>query len=91
MRDGEVDELGKARTFAKGLQKLKDITREYAPLDQVFALHTTTPDLAREMAESFRDLLPDGVEPSIARLGPTVGTYAGPGVAAVALLQAGQG
>lgn len=91
VREGEVDELGKARTFAKGLQNLKDITREYAPLDQLFALHTTTPDLAREMAESFRDLLPDGVEPSIARLGPTVGTYAGPGVAGVALLQAVQG
>ncbi len=88
VEDGEVHELGKARTFAKGLQKLKEITREYAPLEQVFALHTTTPELAQEMAESFRDLLPEGGEPLIARAGPTIGTYAGPGVAGVALLQA---
>ena len=88
VREGEVQELGKARTFPKGIAKLQDVTKGYAPLESVCVLHTTTPDLAREVAESIGDLLPEDQEPFIARTGPTVGAHVGPGVIGVGLLQA---
>ena len=88
VREGEVQELGKARTFPKGIAKLQDVTRGYAPLESACVLHTTTPDLAREVAESIGDLLPEDQEPFIARTGPTVGAHVGPGVIGVGLLQA---
>ena len=89
--DGEVHELGKVRTFAKGIARLQQVTRSHAPLASLWVLHTTTPDLAGEIAASMADLLPEGQEPLIARPGPTVGTYVGPGVLGVALLRAASG
>lgn len=86
VREGEVHELGKARTFAKGVRRLQDVTRGFAPLESLCVVHTTTPDLAEEIAASLTDLLPEGEEPIVARVGPTVGTYVGPGVVGVALL-----
>ena len=71
-----------------GIARLKEVTREFAPLESLYVLHTTTPDLAGEVAASLSDLLPEGREPEIARVGPTIGTYVGPGVVGVALLAA---
>ena len=86
VKDGEVHELGKARTFAKGVARLQEVARGSAPLESLCILHTTTPELAREIAASFNDLLPGDEEAFISRTGPTVGTYVGPGVIGVALL-----
>ena len=88
VQDGEVHELGKVRTFSKGIAKLQEVTRGFAPLESLYVLYTTTPDLASEIATSLSDLLPEGQEPDIGRAGPTIGTYVGPGVVGVALLAA---
>ena len=88
LRDGEVHQLGKARTFAKGVAKLEQVARGFAQAEIVSVPYTTTPDVASGIAESLRDLLPEGKEPFIAQAGPTIGTYAGPGAVGIGLLRA---
>ena len=88
IKEGQVHQLGKVRTFAKSVARLKEVARGFAPLESFAVLHSTTPDLARELAEDLRDLLPEGAEPYIARYGPVIGTYIGPGALGIGLLRA---
>ena len=89
LRDGVVHELGKARTFSKGVARLQELAREFAPLELAYVPFTTNPEVAQEIAESLRELLPEGSEPLVAQAGPTIGTYAGPGAVGIGLLRAG--
>ena len=88
VRDGEVHPLGRARTFPKALVQLKESARGFAPIDTLAVMHSTTPEVAAEVAHDLRDLLPPGAEPHITRFGPALGVYAGPGALGIALLQA---
>ena len=88
VRDGEVHPLGRARTFQKALTNLKKAAREFAPIESLAVSHSTTPEVAREVANDLKDMLPEGAEPYIARLGPALGVYAGPGAIEISLLQA---
>ena len=88
LRDGEVHELGKERTRAKGVARLQRVAREFGPFEEMSVMYNTTPDEADEVARSLSDLLVEGREPVIARFGPAIGTYAGPGALGVGLLQA---
>ncbi len=88
VRDGAVHPLGKARTFPKALSKLKESARQFAPIESLAVLYSTTPEVAREVASDLKDLLPEGAEPLIARLGPSLGVYAGPGAVGISLIQA---
>ena len=54
-------------------------------------MHSTTPQIAAQVAEDLRDLLPAGAEPYVTRFGPVLGVYTGPGAIGIALLQAGGG
>ena len=88
VRDGEVHPLGKARTFPKALAQMKESVRGFAPIDSLAVMHSTTPKVASEVAEDLKDMLPRGSEPYIARFGPALGVYAGPGALGIALIQA---
>ena len=88
VRDGEVHPLGKARTFRKALSNLKEAAREFAPIESLAVSYSTTPEVAREVANDLKEILPEGVEPHIARLGPSLGVYAGPGAIEISLIQA---
>ena len=88
LRDGIVDELGKERTHRKGMARLRRVTEEFAPLDELCVNYTTTPDEARAFAEQLRPQLPEGKEPLLAQIGPAIGTYTGPSAIGVSLLRA---
>ena len=88
LREGIVDELGKERTHKKGVARLRRVTEEFAPLEELCVNYTTTPDEARAFAEQLQQLLPDGTEPLLAQIGPAVGTYTGPAALGVSLLRA---
>ena len=87
IRDGEVHPLGKARTFPKALEQMKETARGFAPLQSLAVMHSTTPDIAGEVADDLRDLLPGDEEPYISQFGPALGVYTGPGAIGIALLQ----
>ena len=87
VRDGEAHELGKERTRAKAIGRLQRVTREFAPLGELCVLHSNTPEDAQILARDLGDLLPDSKEPFIARFGPVLGTYVGPGALGIGLLR----
>lgn len=88
IRDGEVQPMGRARTFTKGITLLKDTARKLSPIEELCIIYSTTPDIAQEVADNLRDLLREGKEPIIARFGPSLGTHVGPGSIGVCLLRA---
>ena len=88
VRNGEVHPLGRARTFKKALSNLKEAAREFAPVASMAVFYSTTPEVVRDVANDLKDFLPEGAEPYIACLGPTLGVYAGPGVIEISLIQA---
>ena len=87
MRDGEVGELGKARTFGKALVKLQETARSFSSVERLSVSYTSTPDLASEIADDLRDMIVGDSEPLIARIGPSIGTHAGPGSIGICLIQ----
>lgn len=89
IRDGEVHELGKERSRPRGIARLQRTARDFAPVDELAVIYSTTPDDARAVADNLSDLLPDLKEPIIARYGPVIGTYAGPGALGLGLLRSG--
>ena len=87
IRDGEVTPLGKARTFPKALDKMKQTARDFGPLETLAIMHSTTPEAAEAVADDLGDLLPEGAEPYVARFGSALGVYTGPGAIGIALLR----
>ena len=89
IRDGVVAELGKERSRRRGIERLENEAREFAPFEEIAVMYSTTPEDAEAVAEDLGDLLPGGTKPIIARFGPVIGTYAGPGVVGLGLLSFG--
>ncbi len=88
IRDGEVQQLGKGRTFAKALGKMKQTAHDFAPVEALSVMYSTTPDAAVQVADDLGELLPEGAETMVTRFGPAIGVYTGPGAIGIALLQA---
>ena len=87
VRDGEVHELAKERTRRKGIARLRRVAGEFAPIEDLTVVYSTTPDDAHALAQSLKGLLPEDREPRIARFGPVLGTYVGPGALGIGLLR----
>jgi len=85
--DGEVHELGKERSRRRGISRLQEVARGFSPIDELAVIYSTTPDDALAVSQNLSDLLPEGTEPIVARVGPVVGTYAGPGVVGIGVLR----
>lgn len=78
VRDGEVVPAGRARTRAKGMEKLVDFVKSATDIQDLFIAHSTTPDDAQALADRIGSIFPRE-RIIIARLGPVVGTHCGPG------------
>ena len=86
VRDGEAHDLGKERSRSRTIARLQKVARGFAPLEGTTVVHSTTPEDARMLAESLREMLPEAEEPFIARLDPVVGTYVDPGALGIGLV-----
>ncbi len=88
IRDGEVHDLAKERTRRKAIARLERTAKEFEPLESVCVLYSTSREEAERLAEALRPAVADGKTPIVARLGPALGTHAGPDALGVALLGA---
>ena len=79
MVDGEAHPLVRVRSVEKGINKLKELAQENAPLEKVSVLYTTEKDKAEEIAEDIK-LFDKKLDPIIAQLGPVIGAHLGPNV-----------
>jgi DegV family protein with EDD domain len=86
LRDGEVAEFAKVRTFARAVDQIVSIAAEKIQsrgTARVAVLHSVAPDLADSVAARIEQ----AVAPAVlfkACIGPTVGTHAGPGAVGIA-------
>ena len=58
VRDGEIHPLGRARTFRRALTELQKAARLYTPIESLAVVHSTTQEVASEVAEDLIDMLP---------------------------------
>ena len=85
IENGESKEFGKARTFKKGVAKLRDFCYQFDKLHSLSVVYSTDLDLAIEFSDSLSSLLEDSI-PIIGRIGPVTGTHSGPGTLGVGLV-----
>ena len=85
--DGEVHPVERPRNLERGVRRVAELAREYAPLGQLGIIYSTEPERAADLKRSLADLLPEE-EIITSRFGPTLGTYVGPKALGVALTSA---
>jgi len=87
IRDGEVSPLTRVRSRAAGMDYLYNFVAGFPKIEELAVEHATTPDDADKLVERLNSLFP---KERIYRstVSPVVGTYAGPGVLSVSVLEA---
>jgi DegV family protein with EDD domain len=88
IKDGEVQPLGRARTYAKGVAHIEKVAREFGPAEELSVMYSTSKEIALEIGETMRSILPEGTEPFVSRFGPSVGSHVGPGAVGISMLRA---
>ena len=88
IEDGEVQPLGRARTYAKGLAHLEKTARAFGPAEELGVMYSTAEDAALRVRDAMRDVLPQDAHPFIARIGPSVGAHVGPRAIGIGTLRA---
>lgn len=83
IREGTVHPVERVRTRPRGIQRLAEMVASSAPVDDLTVIHSTTPQEAGELARRLRPYSAQG-DVMVARFGPVVGTYLGPGALGVA-------
>ncbi len=86
VEDGIVGTFGKARTFTKAMNSLEEAIQSFTPVSDASVFYSTDKGIADDMIDRLSGI----VEPDklvVSRIGPTVGTYAGPKAIAVAVIK----
>ena len=86
VEEGIVGTFGKARTFTKAMNTLEEAIKGFAPVSDAAVFYSTDKSIADDMVDRMSGIVqPDKLV--ISRIGPTVGTYAGPKAIAVAVIK----
>jgi len=86
IESGEIAEFGKARSRRAGLSKLHQEARRFNPAQRIAVVYSTGGEDALKFANSLEELLPDQEKPIVSRVGPVIGTHAGPNVIGMAIV-----
>ncbi len=85
VRDGEIVPLERVRTRSKAIERVYQLLEERLPAKEVGVVYSTGVEEAEKLVEHLRKLLPQQ-DVYLARFGPVLGTYTGPGSLAIATL-----
>jgi len=88
MRDGKLMLAGVARTRAKAIKRLYDFVEGFPQVSEVAVSYTTSKEEAEALAEQIKADFPD-IPLYFTRVGPVLGTHAGPGAMGVAVRETG--
>ncbi len=88
MRDGDLSLSGVARTRARAVQRLFDFARSYPRLAEAAVPYTTNREAADALAERVRTAFP-GASVYVTRVGPALGTHAGPDSMGMVVMEGG--
>ena len=86
VEDGEIGQFSKARSRNMGMLKLEEAVRELGKLDDIAIVYSTDGSEAEKLAATVKDLLPSDKSPFLTRVGPVIGTHAGPNLVAIAAI-----
>jgi DegV family protein with EDD domain len=86
LRDGEIHPEERLRTKAHAMERLFQIATSYPNVREVAIGYSTNPVDAHNLQLRLERALP-GVNILVTRVGPVIGTHAGPGVLAIGLLE----
>ncbi|MBI2854233.1 MAG: DegV family protein [Chloroflexi bacterium] len=86
VRDGEVHPLERVRTRAKAVARLRQLVENSKDPEELAVIHATTPDDMEDLSKQVEKLVP-GKRVHRTQFGPVLGTYTGPGILAVGLLE----
>lgn len=87
LKDGEVSPLTRVRSRAAGIDYLYNFVAGFASIEGLAVEHATTPDEANELVERLGSLFPKE-QIYISTVSPVIGTYVGPQVLSVSVLEA---
>ncbi|MFL2759976.1 MAG: DegV family protein [Dehalococcoidia bacterium] len=88
VEDGEIGQFSKARSRNMGMMKLEQAVRELGELDDIAIVYSTDGSDAEKLAATVKELLPHNKSPFLTRVGPVIGTHAGPNLVAIAAVTA---
>jgi len=84
LREGDLSVAGVTRTKVKAVERLYDFVKGFPRVEEVAVAYTTTHDEAKLLADRIKALFPEAPL-YLARVGPSLGTHAGPGAMGVAV------
>lgn len=82
--DGDIESHARVRTWSRAEDKLRELTREQAPLDRLAIMHIANREGAEKFLDSIQDIAPE--KTLIIEVTPTLGTHIGPGSVGVTTL-----
>jgi len=82
MRTGELFPSGNVRTSTKAVERLFDFVKNALHIQELAVVYSTTPNEAHNLLSRFSSFV-NSERLHLARLGPALGTYGGPGMLAV--------
>ena len=88
VRNGQIVQLEQPRTQNRAVQRIIDLTKEAAPLEELAILHTNDPALATQVRDALTSVFPPGKQVSIVEAGPVIGTHTGPSCVGTAFITA---
>jgi DegV family protein with EDD domain len=88
IRDGKLMLAGVVRTRAKAINRLYDFVEEFPQVSEIAVSYTTSNEEAEALAERIKSSHPD-IPLYLTRVGPVLGTHAGPGAMGVAVREMG--
>jgi fatty acid kinase fatty acid binding subunit len=88
IRDGKLTLAGVARTRIKAVNRLYDFVEGFPNVSEIAVSYTTTGEEAEALVKRIKLAFP-GVPLYLTRVGPVLGTHAGPGAMGVAVREAG--
>jgi len=81
--DGHVAGIAKARSHAKAIDKVRNLTESLGKIEEMAVVYNTTPEESESLAKSVGHLISEE-KVFYATLGPVIGTYSGPGAIGIA-------
>jgi DegV family protein with EDD domain len=82
LKDGFVESFGRARTFSRALDSLRNEAGSWAPLNQLTIMHSGIRERAEALAEELSPL--SATEPMVVNVTTVIGAHVGPGSIGIA-------
>jgi DegV family protein with EDD domain len=87
MKEGDLRPVGVARTKARAVESLFNFAKRFSGVKELAVAYTTEHDEADSLLGRLKAAFPDATG-YLARVGPSLGTHAGPGAMGVAIWEA---